>query len=109
VLPGQTFEALEGPPTNLYVHDRATGERALLSRSLASPSILGNWISEQATIDGPSRQVLFLSAASNLALHDFREDQDLYLADLTADGSALFSDGFELGHTLLWSQTVGGN
>jgi hypothetical protein len=32
-----------------------------------------------------------------------------YLGDLTAGGTELFSDGFEIGDTSLWSQTVGAN
>jgi Tol biopolymer transport system component len=105
VLPGQTGQALE-PVYNIYLADRATGERALLSRSLYGPQATGNGNSSTPVLGTAARHVLFLSTAANLSLHH-TFGSHVYLADLTAGGSELFRDGFELGDTSQWSETVG--
>jgi Tol biopolymer transport system component len=108
VVPGQTAQGFQAS-FNLYLVDRATGQRRLLSRGLDGPVVNGNDASGAPALLGPAaRHTLFLSQSTNLSLHH-AWGFEVYLAELDAGAGELFSDGFELGDTSLWSQMVGGN
>lgn len=108
VVAGQVLEALMHD-YSLFVVDRASGQRAVLSRGLSGPTTTGNSFSQQAAIGPDGRHAIFLSTATNLSPHLAVPGSEVYLADLAAGGGELFADGFELGTTAAWSQTTGGN
>lgn len=107
-LAGQMVDALAFTP-NLFRIDRGTAERSLLSRSLASPLTTGDQDASEVVFGPGAAEALLVSTSTNLTLHQPAHWPELYLADLTGGGSALWSDGFETGDTTLWSATVGGN
>ena len=106
VVAGQTLDGLENRP-NLFVADRATGETTLLTRSLEGPAATSNGQSHSLALGPGSRQAMFLSQATNLAPHHGAVVFEIHAADLSAGGSEVFSDGFELGDSSLWSKTYG--
>lgn len=107
VVPGQTLESLDHA-ANLFLVDRETGDRAVLSRGLSSPTATGSFYSGAAVLAPDARHALFLSTATNLSLNMALQASEVYLAGIP-DAGPLFRDGFESGGTAAWSQTVGGN
>jgi Tol biopolymer transport system component len=108
VLAGQQNQGI-APTRNLFLVDRASGERALLSRGLDGPLVAGNQYSMVPALGPGARQILFLSASANMAPHHPNWSREVFLAEIETGEDVLFRDGFELGNTSQWTQTVGAN
>lgn len=91
LLPGQP------PPTtlwrNVYLDDRQTGARILVSRSSASAVTGGNRDADQPVVSADGRFVVFQSDATNLVagLSDTNDTTDLFLFDRIAGTTRLVS------------------
>lgn len=105
VVPGQIFESLMHA-FNHFLVDRATGERAILSRSVTSPLATANAAAGQLALGQDARHALFLSFATNLSPYVPYQATEVYLARTAIGDIALFRDGFESGDTSAWSTSA---
>ena len=67
---------------DVYLHDRQTGETALVDRS--SNGTQGNLASFEGTISGDGRFVAFTSQSTNLVPNDVNGTNDIFVRDLKA-------------------------
>ncbi len=108
LVPGQVAFTESVPPWNLFLHDRATGERLLLTHAPGERLRPGSrGYPQQAVIAEDGQSVAFTTSQNGLAADDPGE-YDLFLGRLER-GGLLFGDGFEMGDSSLWSATFGGN
>jgi len=90
LVPGQADTNLH---YDVFLHDRATGTLALVSRSSASPAATGNSGSDSPVVSGDGAFVAFASSASNLMAGgtDSNGLSDIFLYDRVAGTVSLVS------------------
>lgn len=110
------FVAFESVATNLvtgtvnawvdvFVHDTVTLSTTLIS--VATDGTPGNAASENATLSGDGRYVVFQSNANNLVGDDFSPYTDIFVRDRDVDEDGVFDEPDEV-LTLRVSQNVNG-
>lgn len=77
--------------SQIYLHDRATGQTSLLSRDLAGQS--GNGDSYIPTLSADGRLIAYYSYASNLAPGDSNQAPDIFVHDRSSGETRLVSRG----------------
>ncbi len=65
--------------SHIYIYNRASGTRTLVSHSMVSPSTPGNSISLGPVLSADGEVVAFASYATNLIEHDFNVQLDVFL------------------------------
>jgi len=84
-------------PTNVYVFDRVSGTNALVSRDAAMANRSGDDRSQQVTISGDGRYVVYRSDATNLVAGMVSFGRDVYLFDQMTGETTLVSHAFGAG------------
>ncbi|GAB4549100.1 MAG: hypothetical protein OHK0023_13040 [Anaerolineae bacterium] len=72
---------------DVFIHDRATGNTRLLSRS--SGGVIGNGVSGNPVISSDGRQVAFESAATNLVSGDTNSVRDIFVSTQGIDNDTI--------------------
>lgn len=87
-----------GAFSNIFVHDRKTGQTSLVS--LSSDGVPANGPSSSPSISANGRYIAFKSTATNLSIKDANKSDDIFLHDLDRGQTILVSlkpDGTQAG------------